>query len=150
MGTMKIPPDFKEFLRLLNVHGVRYLLVGGYAVGFHGYVRTTGDLDIWVEATPENVERILAALQEFGFSPPEGLAQALCRPDQILRMGVPPMRIEILTSISGVEFGDCHPQRVVAEIDGVEVSVLGLSHLRINKKAAGRHKDLDDLEHLHD
>jgi predicted nucleotidyltransferase len=146
MDTTLLPPDFREFLQLLNSHGVRYLLVGGYAVGLYGYPRATADMDIWVATDGKNVESALAALAEFGFD--EVAPELFAKEEQVLRMGVPPLRIELLTGVSGVEFGGCYSRRAVVNLSGVEVSVIGLEDLKINKAASGRHKDLNDLEHL--
>jgi hypothetical protein len=143
-----LPPDFKEFLRLLNVHKVEYLLVGGYAVGYHGYPRATADMDVWVAVHPANAERLVAALKEFGFDVPDLSVDLFLKEGQIVRMGVPPIRIEIMTTISGVEFAQCYISRLVAMVDDVDVSLIGLDHLRVNKKAAGRYKDLNDLDNL--
>lgn len=145
MGTIQLPPDFKEFLKLLNSRNVEYLLIGGYAVGYHGYPRPTGDLDLWISTTLENAERALAALQEFGFSCPVELLQ---QENQVVRMGASPFRLEILTTIDGVSFGDCYAERVHGELDGVEVNIISLARLRENKKASGRSKDIADLENL--
>ncbi|HEX6182407.1 MAG TPA: hypothetical protein VFZ44_00755 [Pyrinomonadaceae bacterium] len=141
-----LPPDFREFLRLLNSHNIRYLLVGGYAVGYYGYPRATADMDIWVETGAGNVEKLIAALAEFGFTGVE--PELFAKDKQVLRMGVPPLRIELLTSVSGVEFEDCYPARTVAILDEVEVSLISLENLKTNKAASGRYKDLNDLEHL--
>jgi hypothetical protein len=148
MGMIRLPPDFKEFLQLLNEHDVRYLLIGGYAVGYHGYPRATVDMDIWVALQPDNARRVVSALQAFGFDLPELTEDLFLLPDKIIRMGVPPLRLEILTSISGVEFEECFNNRVVDMIDGVQVNLISLDHLRQNKKASGRYKDLSDLENL--
>ncbi|HET9478904.1 MAG TPA: hypothetical protein VFO72_06145 [Pyrinomonadaceae bacterium] len=145
MGTIQLPPDFKEFLRLLNSRNVEYLIVGGYAVGYHGYPRPTGDLDIWISRTRENAERALGALQEFGFSCP---AELLQQDNQLARMGIAPFRIEIMTTIDGVNFAECYVERVHGELDGVEVNMISLPRLRENKKASGRSKDIMDLENL--
>jgi hypothetical protein len=148
MALANVPHDFKEFLKLLSAHQVEYLLVGGYAVAYHGYPRATGDLDVWIARNPENARKVMSALKQFGFDLP-GLTAALFeQPDQIIRMGVPPLRIEILTGITGVDFAECYAARVVDTLDDVEVSVIDLAHLKANKQAAGRHRDLDDLEHL--
>jgi hypothetical protein len=148
-STMDItlPPDFKEFLKLFNDHNVRYLLIGGYAVGYYGYPRATNDMDVWVACDPENARRVTAALKAFGFDTPE-LSPNLFLDDNIIRMGVPPLRIEILTTISGVAFDECYAESVQEEFDGVAVRLISLPRLRQNKQASGRHKDLDDLEHL--
>ena len=143
-----LPADFRDFLSLLNAHGVEYLLIGGYAVGYHGYPRATVDLDVWIARTPDNAQRTVAALHEFGFTDPVLTPGLFLEQDRIVRMGVPPFRIEIATTISGVEFDDCYRSRIDAVIDGVAVPVIDLASLRRNKQAAGRNKDLDDLEHL--
>ncbi len=148
MATIPLPPDFSAFLKLLSEHEVRYLLIGGYAVGYHGYVRATADMDVWVPRERANAERLVAALQEFGFDVPGLRAELFMNEDQVIRMGVPPMRIEIGTSISGVEFDGCYAKRVVEEWDDVEVSIISFSKLKENKRASGRLKDLTDLEHL--
>ena len=101
---MQLPPDFKEFLRLLNAKNVVYLLVGGYAVGYHGYPRATNDLDIWIAIDPINAQRIVNALNEFGFESAEVSVEPFLKEESIVRMGNPPIRIEIMTSISGVSF----------------------------------------------
>lgn len=148
MGTPTLPPDFKEFLRLLNSHTVEYLLVGGYAVGYYGYPRATADMDIWVARTPQNAAKLVTVLKEFGFNVPELSPELFLRENQVIRMGVPPFRIEIVTSASGVTFEECYAARVQAVIDDIEVNMISLDHLKANKRATGRHKDLDDLEHL--
>jgi hypothetical protein len=148
MATIRLPNDFKDFLKLLNANRVEYLLIGGYAVGYHGYPRATADMDVWVAVNPENADRIVVALSEFGFAVPELSAELFLRQNQIVRMGLPPVRIELTTTISGVEFEECYAARVVAELDGIKVSLIDLKHLRINKKASGRYKDLNDLENL--
>lgn len=144
----RLPPDFKEFLQLLNSKEVEYLLIGGYAVGYYGYPRATGDIDVWVAIERGNAEKVVAALQEFGFSLPELSAELFLQEDRIIRIGVPPLRIEVLTTISGVSFKECYAQRIVDTIDEVEVKLISLHHLKTNKKASGRFKDLNDLEHL--
>lgn len=148
MATTQLPPDFKEFLNMLNASGVRYLLVGGYAVGFHGYVRPTNDIDIWIDLGAENVNKIMNVLGEFGFPANEETRNLLTREDGIARMGMPPIRIEILSSISGVTFAECYPRRMTGAIDGVDVSLISLTDLRTNKVASGRLKDLSDVENL--
>jgi len=148
MATIHLPPDFKEFLRLLNAHKVEYLLIGGYAVNYHGYARATGDMDIWVAVHPTNADRVVAVLKDFGFNVPDLSAALFLQPQQIVRLGVPPVRIEVATTISGVEFAECYSNRVEDTLDGVSVSLIGLHHLKLNKKASGRHQDLADLEHL--
>lgn len=148
MATIQLPPDFKEFLKLLDSHQVEYLLIGGYAVGYHGYPRATADMDLWVTIRQENAEKLVAVLMEFGFDVPLLSADLFLKENQIVRMGVPPVRIELLTTISGVSFEECYSERIIDVIDGVEVNIINLKHLKLNKRASGRHKDLDDLEHL--
>jgi hypothetical protein len=148
MATIHLPRDFKEFLRLLNVHKVEYLLIGGYAVNYHGYPRATADMDIWTAVHPDNANRLVAALKEFGFDLPDLSAELFLRPWQIIRLGMPPVRIEIATTISGVDFSECYAQRVEDTLDGVPIALIDLEHLKRNKKASGRHQDLADLENL--
>ncbi|MFQ6043302.1 MAG: hypothetical protein ACE5PV_20815 [Candidatus Poribacteria bacterium] len=133
---------------MLASHQVEYLLIGGYAVGYHGYPRATADMDLWVAIHQENAEKLVAVLKEFGFDVPQLSTNLFLQENQIVRMGVPPMRIELLTTISGVSFEECYSERIIDVIDGVEVSVINLKDLKRNKQACGRHKDLDDLEHL--
>jgi len=148
MATIHLPPDFKEFLKLLNAHEVEYMLIGGYAVGYHGYPRATADMDIWIAVHPENSQRMVSVLKEFGFDVPKLSHQLFLEDWQIVRLGVPPVRIEIATTISGVDFGECYSERVVNMLDDVEVNLISLKHLKANKKASGRHQDLADLENL--
>lgn len=148
MATVHLPPDFKEFLQLLNAYQVEYLLIGGYAVGYHGYPRATADMDIWIALNPANANSVVAALKSFGFDLPELSADLFLKEDQIVRMGVPPVRLEIVTTISGVNFDECYDERVVDILDGVEVNLISLQHLKMNKQASGRYKDLNDLENL--
>ena len=145
---LELPPDFKEFLRLLKEYNVRYLLIGGYAVGYHGYARATEDMDIWVAIHPDNAQKIVTVLKVFGFDLPELKPELFLREKQIIRMGIPPVKLEIGTSISGVDFDECYQARVVDELDGVEVNLIDLENLKKNKKASGRLKDLADLEKL--
>jgi len=148
MATIRLPPDFKEFLKLLKEYDVRYLLIGAYAVNYHGYIRATGDMDIWIAIHPENAKKIVTVLKIFGFDHPDLNTELFLHEKKIIRMGVPPVRLEITTSISGVEFEECYQTRIVAELDGIEVNLIDLEHLKKNKKASGRPKDLADLEKL--
>ena len=145
---MQLPDDFREFLKLLNSHKVEYLLIGGFAVGYYGYPRATNNIDVWVARTEINATKLVAALDEFGFGTADLKPEIFLIPGKILRMGVPPMRVEVLTGISGVEFGSCYAARIQVTLDGVEVQMISLNDLKINKRASGRHKDLDDLDHL--
>lgn len=146
--AIQLPNDFKEFLKLLNARKVEYLLIGGYAVGYYGYPRVTADIDIWIAIKPRNADKIVSVLKEFGFDEPDLSAELFLKQNQIVRMGVPPFRIEITTTISGVNFDECYAARKVDTIDGVEASLISLKHLKLNKQAAGRYKDLNDLENL--
>lgn len=145
---IRLPNDFKDFLRLLNSNEVEYLVVGGYAVSYYGYPRSTGDMDVWVAVHPENIQRLIKVLSEFGFNKENLSSDLFLKKDQIIRMGMPPIRIEILTSISGVGFDDCYQARITDRVDGVQVNFISIEDLKKNKKAAGRHKDLGDLESL--
>lgn len=148
MATIPLPPDFSEFLRLLNEHEVRYLLVGGYAVGYYGYVRATADMDLWVDRERGNAERLVEVLREFGFGGSDPRPEMFLEESRVIRMGVPPIRIELLTSVSGVEFAECYAERTVEAWDDVSVNIISLSKLKENKRASGRLKDLNDLEYL--
>jgi hypothetical protein len=148
MATTPLPPDFADFLKLLSSHGVEFLLIGGYAVGIHGYPRGTADLDVWIASTPVNAQRIVDALRDFGFNTPELNPSLFLDPDKVVRMGVPPLRIDILTTIAGVSFDDCFARRDVISVGDVQVPVISLPDLKANKQATGRSQDLADVEHL--
>lgn len=148
MAEPLLPNDFKEFLRLLNAHQVDYLVVGGYAVGLHGYPRATIDLDLWVRATGANAARVIEALRAFGFDVPVIEPRLFIDPLSIVRFGVPPFRIEIMTTIDGVEYDACRQNATVVDVDGVTLPFISLADLKTNKRASGRNKDLADLDHL--
>ena len=148
MEKLPLPADFKDFLQLLNSAKVEYLLVGGYAVGHYGYPRTTGDMDIWVAANPSNASKVASVLRQFGFATESIDSAKFSTPDQVVRMGIPPICIDVITSASGVEFDRCYARRFATKIDGVEVSIIHIEDLKQNKKASGRTKDLNDLENL--
>ena len=148
MALPALPRDFKEFLKSLNSNGVEYLLIGGYAVAIHGHVRATNDIDVWVKISPENAARIERALCEFGFASALPSGDLFLTPNNVVRMGVPPIRIEILTSISGVEFEPCYREKEMIQIEEATVPVISLARLRENKAASGRLRDLADLESL--
>ena len=124
------------------------MVVGGYAVAYHGYPRATADLDVWFNPAPENVERLIHALVEFGFPNAGSKRDVLSSPGRVLRMGVPPNRIALLTQIDGLSWDECIRNAAYFEIDGERVPVIGLQDLKRNKRASGRLKDLNDLEHL--
>lgn len=148
MERLPLPPDFKDFLQLLNSADVKYLLVGGYAVGIYGYPRATGDMDIWVAATSENAAKLADLLPQFGFAAESISAEMFGKPDQVVRMGVPPICIDIITSASGVDFDACYARRNTTVIDEIQVNIIHFDDLKQNKKASGRNKDLNDLENL--
>lgn len=147
---MKLPKEFKEFLRLLKIREVRYLLVGGYAVSFHGYPRPTGDLDIWISRDSGNVDNIVEALCDFGFGRGEVSPEIFSKEKSLVALGIEPFKIEIMTFVSGLKFSESFEKRKTVEIDGIEVQIVSISDLRINKLASGRFKDLNDLENLPD
>ena len=141
-------PDFRDMLSAFIAEDVEFLIVGAYALAVHGVPRATGDLDFWVRPDAVNAKKVLRALASFG-APVEGLlAQDLASPDVVFQVGMAPARVDILTSIDGVEFSEAWKARVVAEVDGLSVPVLGREHLIRNKRATGRTRDLADLEDL--
>ena len=140
--------DFKEFIESLNDNSVRYLVVGGYAVALHGHPRYTKDIDIWIEMAPENAQRVIVALEQFGFGSLGLRAEDFLEADQIIQLGYPPARIDLLTTVTGVEFEMCYASRVQVEIDGVVVNFIDLDNLKRSKRASGRLQDLADLENL--
>ena len=148
MAIMNLPQDFKDFLKLLNSRQVEYLLVGGYAVGYHGYPRATADIDLWVAISEENAHKVINVLREFGFDTPDLSDLLFLEKNRVVRMGFPPFRIEVITSASGVDFHECYARRIEAAIDDVQVNIISLEDLKANKKASGRTKDLTDLENL--
>ncbi len=145
---VKLPPDFKEFLSLLHTHRVKYLLVGGYAVAAYGYPRFTGDMDLWIQISSENAENVFRVCREFGFDVPNLKVELFTDPKQMIRLGHPPLRIEILNSVSGLSFEAARKNRIESLWDGVPVILISLNDLRTNKLASGRLKDLADLENL--
>ncbi|MHB8638004.1 MAG: hypothetical protein ACYC96_16215 [Fimbriimonadaceae bacterium] len=147
MGA-QLPLDFSEFLSLLNKHEAKYLLIGGNAVGYYGYVRATNDIDVWIQSTVNNAVRVEAAVREFEFDVPELDASKLIERGKITRMRNPPMRIEILNLISGITFDAAYITRREANFDGLVVPLIALSDLIANKLASGRTKDLADAEEL--
>jgi hypothetical protein len=133
-------------LKLLNSNNIEYLIVGGYAVNYYGFARATADLDIWIAINPDNAERMAQVLRAFGF--PRADPAIFLVERKVIRMGVPPLRLEILTSISGVDFVACYSRRLEAELDGTKVNLIHLADLKRNKESSGRLKDLLDLEQL--
>jgi hypothetical protein len=143
-----ISKDFREFVALLNAAEVRYLVVGGYAVAVHGYPRYTKDLDIWIESSPLNADRLLRALHQFGFGTLDIDADDFLQKDQIIQLGYPPNRIDLLTSLEGLSFDDCYRDKMTVSIENLEIDFIDLANLKKNKAATGRAQDLADLDHL--
>ncbi len=146
--TIRLPEDFKEFLRLLEANEVEYLLVGGYAVGLHGYPRPTGDIDFWILNSKENAERIYRVFVTFGLASDELSPELFTLEKSIVRMGIAPFKIEVITHIDGVYFADCYSRRMDTEIDGCAAKVISYNDLLVNKQASGRPKDINDLIEL--
>ncbi len=146
--AIQLPQDFKDFLKLLEDEAVEYLLIGGYSVGYYGYPRATADMDVWIAVNPDNARKIIQTLHRFGMNTPELTEQLFLEKGNIIRFGVPPMRLEIQTEISGVEFDECFDRRVRVRLDELDVNLISLPDLKVNKQASGRYKDLEDLEHL--
>ena len=149
LATM-LNQDFKEFAGLLTSNRVDYLIVGGYALAAFGHPRYTGDLDFWTGTDPGNAQRLLNALKEFGFGALGIGLDDLTQPNRVIQLGYPPRRIDLLTSIDGVDFAVCHARRLVIAIDGLNLHFISLEDFKTNKRATGRHKDLADLEMLDD
>lgn len=142
--------DFRDFLAALLQTGTRFLVVGAHALAVHGVPRATGDLDVWIESDAANAERAWTALLRFG-APLEAMGvsrQDLTRPEQVVQIGLPPRRIDLLTSITGVSFDDAWSERAVHEVEGMAVPFLGRAALVRNKRATGRARDIADLEAL--
>lgn len=145
---MKLQHDLREFIELLNSHGVDYLVVGGHAVAFHGHPRFTGDIDFLLRPTPENAVRLLLVLQDFGFGELALSVEDFVHPGRVVQLGRPPNRIDLLTSITGVGFEEAWNHRAQSDLDGLPVSFLGWDALIQNKKASGRPQDIADAEKL--
>jgi hypothetical protein len=135
-------------LKLLNSKQVEYLVIGGWAVGYYGYPRATGDLDIWVSMKKENAEKIIQTFKDFGFDVPDLSTNLFTKENQITRIGIPPLRIKVLTTISGVSFEHCYKNKQVVEIDSIKINIISLNDLKKNKAASKRYRDLDVLEKL--
>jgi len=140
--------DFIEFIESLNANSVRYLVVGGYAVSFHGYPRYTKDLNIWFESEIQNTEKVLKALNVFGFGSIDIESANLLEENNIIQLGSPPNRIDMITSLKGLVFEKCYPERIRVEIQGTLIDFIDIENLKTNKKATGRPQDLADLENL--
>jgi hypothetical protein len=148
IGNMVFSKDFKEFIELLNENNVRYLVIGGYAIAFHGHPRYTKDLDLWIWPDKNNVEKLLKVLSDFGFSGFNYKKENFLNPDNIVQLGVPPNRIDLLTDLTGVDFDTCYSSRIEITVDDLKITLIDLEKLKKNKKAVGRHQYLADLENL--
>jgi len=144
------PPDFRDFINALNDQQVKYLLVGGYAVILHGYARTTGDLDIWVEQTSLNYSHLRNAFDQFGMSVFEMTEENfLSHPEwEVFTFGEPPVAIDLMTKVKGLEFESCYQQSVLFEEGEFKIRTLDINNLILSKKITGRPKDLNDLENI--
>jgi Nucleotidyl transferase of unknown function (DUF2204) len=145
---MKLNRDLREFIALLNSTGVKYLVVGGHAVAFHGHPRFTGDIDFFVEPSSENARRLVAVLGQFGFGGLGLGVEAFLEQETVVQLGRAPNRIDLLTSIDGVQFQPAWTAKVPGELDGLPVHFIAREHLLANKRASGRPQDLADLDHL--
>ena len=145
---MGLSNDFKEFIELLNVNKVKYLVVGGYAVGFHGHPRYTKDIDLWVLMKPDNPLNIIKSVKEFGFESLGLEEEDFLNSDNIIQLGFPPNRIDLLTEIAGVEFESCYSNKLTIEFEGVTIPFISLNDLIKNKQTSGRLQDLADAEKL--
>lgn len=145
---MEVSKDFEEFFTLLNKHSVRYLVVGGYAFAIHARPRYTNDIDIWVEAEQMNASRVLDALRDFGFGDVGIGMEDLMSPEKVIQLGYPPLRIDLLTSVSGLKFAGAWERRVRANYGKQQAYFISKEDLIANKRATGRKKDLNDLDEL--
>ena len=145
---MEIQPDFRDLLELFNSRKVKYVVVGGYALAFYGAPRYTGDIDVFVSHDADNAERIMSALEEFGFGSVGLSADDFKKPGQIIQLGVPPVRIDIITSITGVSWKNAFSNRVEGSYGDIGIYYIGRQELIANKRAVGRKKDIADLEAL--
>lgn len=144
----ELPTDFKELLELLNANDVRYLLVGGYAVGLHGYARATNDMDIFVGSDQNNAENLVRALTEFGFGEAALSVEIFTKKGSLIVMGVEPMSVDILNYLTGIDFEGAYKNRNIINVEEIEISLISLADLIQNKRETGRHKDLADIEYL--
>ena len=145
---MKLQQDLREFIELLSAHEVRFVIVGAFAVAHHGYFRYTSDIDLYVDRSPANAEKLLSAVRKFGFADLNLTADDFQAKDQVIQFGVAPNRIDVMTFLSGVDFDEVWRSREEAELDGIKVSFISKELLKKNKAASARPQDLADLEYL--
>lgn len=145
---MILEPDFVDFIDLLNQHQVAYLIVGAHALAYHGRPRHTGDLDIWIKPSPENAGKMVTVLRDFGFGSLGLTEDDFLKDNYVTQLGYPPLRIDILNTISGVAFDEAYANKISAEIDGLTVCFINVQEFIRNKEATGRSKDLGDIAAL--
>lgn len=145
---MNLEKDLREFVALLNALNVRYLVVGAYAVAYHGHPRYTADIDLFIDRSHENAERLMQVIEQFGFADLNVSVDDFLQEDQVIQLGISPNRIDLLTFLSGVSFHDAWASREYSELDGLTVPFISKEMLKRNKAASGRTQDLADLEHL--
>jgi len=147
---MELSQDFKEFIKLLNTHKAEYLVVGGYAVAMHGFPRATGDIDFWINPVAENAQRIVDVLIDFGFGSLDISVDDFTKKDNVVQLGYPPYRIDIITGVTGLNFDECFSARNEVDYEGEKINFISLNHLKLNKQKTGRDKDNLDLKNLPD
>jgi len=148
MEKLRLTPEYKEFVELLNSHKVEYLIIGGFAVCYYGYVRYTGDIDIWVNPTKGNAENLVKALNEFGFASLKNSSNELCTEGYVFQLGYEPNRIDIITSATGLVFDECFNKKERMEFEGIEINFIDIQNLIKNKNATGRAQDIADVKNL--
>ena len=145
---VKLHPDYKEFIKLLNGNKVEYLVVGAFALAFHGHPRFTGDIDFWINNDPLNAERVFNSIKEIGFPTSDISEKDFISNDLIFQIGYPPVRIDMITSVSGLTFEKSFKNKKIKRSGGLKIYFISIEDLKKNKKASGRKKDLIDLEEL--
>lgn len=145
---MMFEQDFIDFIELLNLHHVDYMVIGAHALAYHGRPRHTGDLDIWIKPSPENASKMLAVLNDFGFGSLGLTEHDFLKDSYVTQLGYPPLRIDILNTISGVEFEEAYANKVSGEVDELKVNFINVNEFIKNKQATGRKKDLGDIASL--
>lgn len=145
---MTLAQDFEDFIKLLNKHQVDYMIVGGYALAFHGKPRHTGDLDIWINNSATNAEKLVIAIKEFGLASLDLTKSDFMQEGYVTQIGYPPLRIDILNNIDGVKFEDAFPNKLLVEVNGVLIKYIGLQEFIHNKTASGRSQDIADLKEI--
>jgi len=145
---MTLAQDFEDFIRLLNKHQVDYMVVGGYALAFHGKPRHTGDLDIWINSSESNAEKLVIVIQEFGLASLGLNKSDFMQEGYVTQIGYPPLRIDILNTIDGVKFENAYPNKLLLDVNGIEIRYIGLKEFIENKTASGRSQDIADLREI--